>query len=505
MIDFDRMLHDAGILAINDVNDSEAVIGAALSRVSDAARHLGAGDRELLASAIKRRFTQQRVRGYSRFVDLALRDGASRTRTQNRADDAFQSMVRAVEPWGEPVDGATLLNEAVRVVQTFVCLSVEGATAAALWIVHTYAIDAAETTPRLAITSPTRRCGKTTMCALLNALVHRPLATSNMTASVLFRLIEHLHPTFVIDEADSFLSIQEEMRNVLNSGHERDGAVFRCEGEDNVPTRFGTWGAIAIAAIGDLPPTVADRSIRIRMSRKGKNDHVEPLRRRTKASLEPLARRCARWATDNMAALTNAEPEIPEDLHDRAADNWEPLLAIADACGGDWPRRARATAVILEQRSEDAAAPTDLSEVLLADITEQLRSGTLREPVFMTDIVDRLVRLDDRPWRTSQRDRPLDTYQLGRLLRPYGVRAQTVRRGAACQKGYPEGAFNDAIRRYLPPPAVTSVTPAESRPKAQPARGTAATARGRGKPNGSANVTRVTGVTGNNGAPRRRR
>jgi Protein of unknown function (DUF3631) len=40
----------------------------------------------------------------------------------------------------------------------------------------------------------------------------------------------------------------------------------------------------------------------------------------------------------------NSEPTLPDELSNKA-DNWEPLIAIADLVGGDWPARARAAAI----------------------------------------------------------------------------------------------------------------------------------------------------------------
>ena len=74
----------------------------------------------------------------------------------------------------------------------------------------------------------------------------------------------------------------------------------------------------------------------------------------------------ARWAADQLDALRDADPAVPESVFNRAADNWRPLLAIADAAGGEWPERARNAAVAL------AAEYTDESRrvQLLADIAD---------------------------------------------------------------------------------------------------------------------------------------
>jgi hypothetical protein len=75
------------------------------------------------------------------------------------------------------------------------------------------------------------------------------------------------------------------------------------------------------------------------MYRRRRDEIVERLRLDRLDEFIPLARRCARWALDNVARLRGADPPVPAELHDRAADNWRPLLAIADLAGGDWPEK----------------------------------------------------------------------------------------------------------------------------------------------------------------------
>src|SRR5204862_4553478 len=107
------------------------------------------------------------------------------------------------------------------------------AIAMAIWILHTHCLAAAAITPRLAIVSPTKRCGKTTVLKLLGALACKPLAAANLTPAVLYRVIEAYAPTILVDEADTFLADQDELRGVLNAGHDRHSAVVpRCVGDD---------------------------------------------------------------------------------------------------------------------------------------------------------------------------------------------------------------------------------------------------------------------------------
>ncbi len=152
---------------------------------------------------------------------------------------------------------------------------------------------------------------------------------------------------------------------MLNSGHSRDSAnVIRVVGDDHEPRQVSTWAPIALAIIGRLPDTLEDRSIEIPMKRRGPGEHVEKFRRKRLTELADLASMATRWASDNGEVLRKADPDIPAELHDRAADNWEFLLATADIVGGDWPARARQAAVALSGFAEEETARVQV----LADI-----------------------------------------------------------------------------------------------------------------------------------------
>jgi putative DNA primase/helicase len=187
-----------------------------------------------------------------------------------------------LEPWTEPVDGAELLKDVAVTCRRYVVLPKHADTAIALWVVFTHAIGSggyrADSGAHVA---PEKRCGKSTVLALLGRLVPRSLPAVNISGPCLFRAVEAWSPTLLIDEADSFLRNSEELRGILNSGHTRDLAfVIRnvAVGDDYEPRRFKTWGAKAIALIGKLPDTLADRSIEISLKRKLPGEPTERLR-----------------------------------------------------------------------------------------------------------------------------------------------------------------------------------------------------------------------------------
>ena len=272
-----------------------------------------------------------------------------------------------IEPSPHPVDGATLLDDIVAQIQRHVMLPHEGAVAVTLWIMHAYCVDSFRISPRLVISSPEKRCGKTTLLRVVQALVPKPLPAANITAAAMFRTIEKYQPTLLIDEADTFLRDNEELRGVINSGHEHDGAVIRLVGDDHEPRSFSTYCPTVIAAIGNVPGTIDDRAITIGMRRRLPGESIERFRMDRADHLHGLARKMARFVADHEYALRDADPDMPDALHDRARDNWRGCLAIADLAGGDWPQKARAAAQTLSTQGGEQDEQS-VAVMLLADI-----------------------------------------------------------------------------------------------------------------------------------------
>src|SRR3990167_1953676 len=193
------------------------------------------------------------------------------------------------KPWPDSVDGARLLDDLATVFSRHVILPAGAADALALYVAYAHVFDLFDVAPLLAVTSPTLRCGKTTLLDVVRELVPRPLSTSNISAAALFRTVEKHKPTLLVDEADSFLKDNEPPRNLLNSGHTRGGAfAIRCDGEDLEPAQFTTWCPKVLAAIGKLAPTLADRSVEVRLQRKKPTETTGRVDRRARAVLAGL-------------------------------------------------------------------------------------------------------------------------------------------------------------------------------------------------------------------------
>lgn len=363
-----------------------------------------------------------------------------------------------VAPWPHPVQGAELLAGLADTVRRFIICPEETATAAALWIVMTWFMDVVQVAPLAVITAPEKRCGKSQLLFLLGRLVHRPLAASNITPAALFRAIDAWKPTLLVDEADAFMKDNEELRGLLNCGHTRESAyIVRVVGDDHTPKRFNVWGAKALAGIGHLADTLMDRAVVLELRRKLPHETVSRLRHAEPGLFDDLAAKLARFALDQSDALRRSRPALPAQLNDRAQDNWEPLLAIADLAGGAWPERARHAALKLSGASEDGGS---VGNELLADIREVFETKRLHK-IGTADLIAALCEDDEKSWATYNRGKPINPRQVAKRLRDYGIASKTIRIGHDTAKGFDLEQFAEAFARYLAVPPVPAVTPSQ--------------------------------------------
>jgi putative DNA primase/helicase len=351
-------------------------------------------------------------------------------------------------PWPRAVDAALLLDRLARAIRRYVVLDPQEADGVALWVLAAHAFDTWVIFPRLFVTAPEKRCGKSTMLDVVSGLVPRPLLASGITAEALFRTIEAARPTLLLDEADAYARDNEELRAVLDAGHRRDGAVIRLVGDNHEPRQFSVWAPIALAAIGHLPDTIEDRSIILSLRRRRPDEAIYSFRLDRTARLDALARMAARWAQDYVVALAKADPVMPAGMHNRLADNWRPLLAIADLAAGEWPARARRAAVELSRHGNDEEPARVL---LLGDLRELFDHRPSGGVLFTNEIVAELVTRDDRPWPEYGRSKKLITgTQIAALLKPFKIKTnKTVRRGNETGKGCRREWFEDSFARYL--------------------------------------------------------
>jgi uncharacterized protein DUF3631 len=361
-----------------------------------------------------------------------------------------------------PADLARLTEDVMGIVRRYVALTDHQAIATALWVAHTYTLSAFECTPYLQVTSATKRSGKTRLLEVLEQLVARPWFTGRTSAAALTRKIDAESPTLLLDESDAAFSgpaeYTEALRGVLNSGYRKSGKVTLCapQGKGFATKDFNTYGAKAIAGIGKLPDTVNDRSIPIGLRRRTREETISRWRERDgRREAKPIREALAAWSTGAIAPLRDARPDVPLALNDRAADVWEPLLAIADMAGGDWPRKAREAALALTGQEPD---DDTIGIQLLADLRDAFDDA---EVLSSHELIQQLVSRDDRPWATWSKGKQITGHALTRLLRPFGVvPGGTMRVEGKPARAYRRAAFEDAWLRYLPAPERPEEIPA---------------------------------------------
>lgn len=370
---------------------------------------------------------------------------------RNQADFSDKESNLAHDPvsWPYEVDGPALLAEMVKRVKRCIVLSSDAALAVALWIIFTHVVDASNIAPILAVLSPVKRCGKTTLFDLLLRLVHRPLDTSNISAADMYRSVDAFRPTLLMDETDTYLKKKPELIGIINSGHRREGAsVGRTI--DGQHRAFNTYCPKAAAAIGDFPETIRDRSIVIPMRRKSPDESVTRLEDIPIVEFTNLRSRIVRWSGDNFAAISVARPTVPSLANDRAKDNWRPLLAIASCISQDWYDRAVEAAIAMSAHHDTAPC---IGEELLRDIRQVLQS-TQSDKITTAKLIAALCIDDDKPWSTYDQKRPITPRQLSDILGKFGIAPKNLRFGPdVVNKGYEKRNFEDAFARYVIDPS----------------------------------------------------
>jgi hypothetical protein len=325
-----------------------------------------------------------------------------------------------------------------------------------LWIAATHAVQAWNCAPRLVIRAPEKRCGKSRLLDMADGMVHRPLMTTNASPSAVYRSIGLMPsdpPTLLIDEADTIFGPKagdhEDLRGLLNAGHQRGRPTLRYDAGSRSVERIETFAMAALAGIGTMPDTIEDRAAVIRMRRRAAGETVQPYRvRRDGPVLADLRNRLHAWVIMHLDELTNAAPLMP--LEDRAADTWEPLIALADLAGGRWPQAARDAALKLLAELQDS---TEVSQSvrLLIDCRTAFGAAT----ALPSNVLAQRLRADEEsPWQEMPAPGGLTVRRLAALLREFDITPKNHRWEDGTQsKGYTRDDFADAWARYCPEPA----------------------------------------------------
>jgi len=204
---------------------------------------------------------------------------------------------------------------------------------------------------------------------------------------------------------------------------------------------------------------LADRSVTTDLQRRRPSEPIMQLRIGRMEHLHTLRRRITRWVADHEERIADRDPKMPVGVHNREADNWHVLLAVADEAGGEWPERARKAA----EQAHIAGANDDASwlELMLGDIRgifaekgKKVRDlfGVDQVVISSADLVKALLGLEARPWDEMGKSRkPLSQNRLARMLKPLSIAPKNVGPEDARVRGYILADFKEAFERYLAP------------------------------------------------------
>jgi hypothetical protein len=347
------------------------------------------------------------------------------------------------------MDGCGVLDEVADFLARFIAYPNEHAhNAHALWLAHTWRMDAWDSTPRLAFMSPEKGSGKTRCLEVSEFLVPRGLRVSQATTGyILAKISEDPPPTLFYDEIDTVYGQNargnEDLRAVLNAGHRRGATAGRGNwGHDGlIGQDYAAYCAVALAGLGDLPDTVADRAVVIPMKKRKHSERVEPWRGRVHGSEATLlGERLGSWMQEAVFSWPEHMP-----VQDRIADVWEALVMVADAAGGHWPATARMAAIAFSADESKSSRGV----VLLRDL-QIVFSG--KGKMRTEEILDGLCSLPESPWRHFHgHGNAITDRDLSRFLRLYSIRSKDVWVGSRSAKGYTADDLRDAWERYVHP------------------------------------------------------
>jgi len=430
------------------------ITAKARKRLRDLHARLGSGNTGERESALRKidEWLRKYGKTWNDVADLLFDETrASASRADPRDEDAS-------EPVGTNL---TVLDVVHFMLKEYVMMEPHEFVAVACWVVHTHVYDRFMVTPRLVPMSPVRSCGKTTLLDVMSLMVARSEKTDNITAAAIYMAVHEDRCTLLIDEADNLeLSAKGALRAVLNSGYRKGGSIMRVMGKRR--KRFSTFAPVAVASIGALTLPLMSRSIVIPMVR---HDGARSLKRFDSADTADLNATYGHTVAWARRITLNPDPKMPAELRGRQADNWRPLIAVADACSEGWGALAREAAAVFAKsyREEDAVVTLlhDIRYVFDASGSDRLLGRAL---------VQALNEMDDAPWsewrglRDDQQPRRLSQGELARLLKPFRIRPRSIWPAPRNKsgKGYYRSQFEQAWRAYCDDTSAAAGTPSQA-------------------------------------------
>ena len=331
----------------------------------------------------------------------------------------------------------------------------------ALWTLATHAFECFDAFPYLAITSPTKRCGKTRLAEVVEMLSCNGQRIVGATPAAIFRTIGMYElngstVTLIMDEAE-VLGVKsdrsETLREILNAGYRRGQYVPRCERTADGPyevQRFNVYCPKVIVLIGNLTDTLADRCLPIAMRRRKPGEQIARFFY-SQATREARRYRMGaeRWAKANRRKVKSRNRQDLEFLEDREAELWLPLFSVCRVVAPDRVEQLKAIALFISGRKQ-SQEPAEFGVLLLRDI-RIVFANWQQDRLPTATLVGQLANIEESPWATWGRGKGLDARGLARLLRPFRIEPHNIRlEDGQIVKGYTREEFEEAWATYLP-------------------------------------------------------
>ncbi len=383
-------------------------------------------------------------------------------------EKARKVKVEAVEPWPDPVSLSDVLNETVKVYSKYIKMTASQAVVCAIWPVASFFHHLLQIHAYLAITAPSRRCGKTTLFNLVTLFSRCSLQVgASVSESFVFHYIDKYAPTLAVDEAQAAFTKNPGLTEIYNAGHIRDtaqvGRMDKGPGDAWVERLFNTFSPKILALKGRLhDDSLQDRVIEIRLSRMRRADKVEGDYWEDKScgldeQLLPLRRKLARAAIDLIPKIEGYRPKMPEFENSRARQNWRPLWIVAELAGGDWTERLEKAIAECEGEAFQELSFTDYLLTALEQFCDdyERRPDVLARKVHQCDFVptDDILHQQhglnadrEAPWCTD--DKHLTPEKLARELRQYGLRTSQEYIGENRHRCYSLKALREVFETY---------------------------------------------------------
>jgi hypothetical protein len=334
---------------------------------------------------------------------------------------------------------------------------------ASCWVLHCFAFDTFDTTPRLLFISPMEYAGKSTALKVIDKLVPYPKRSDDISAAAL-RFHMKAGRIMLLDEVDNLdLATKNTLRSAINA-NSRGASYDRMAGRQ--PATWAGYVPMALASIRELPRPQMSRSIVFYLVRASgeRSESLRPFRADDTAELDRVYSFTRAW---RQTAAVNPNPALPKGFYGRPADNWRPLVSVADACSPAWGALMREAMVEFARGYQDKHFLTELLEHI-RDVFDA-RGDKVLSKTMTADLNAR----EDGPWsewrgiHADQQPRALTQATLAGLLRmitPFSIHPKSMWLPGhqAGGKGYYRADFEKAWAAYCP--SEEAGTPAQPSP-----------------------------------------